>query len=121
MRGEALDDGLLEGADHHQIAHPRDHLPGIFHRLAASQLRIARVQVDRRAAQLLHAGFERQARARAGLLEDHHQRAVGQRPVLLVGLELLFDDAGALEQVFELLAGEVLELQEVFYRRWFLY
>ncbi len=58
IRGEALDDGLLEGADHHQIGHARDDLSGIFHRLAASQLRIARVQVDRRTAELLHAGFE---------------------------------------------------------------
>ena len=57
---------------------------GIFDRFAAPQLRVARIEVDGRAAELLHARFERQARARAGLLEDHHQRAVVQRPVLLV-------------------------------------
>jgi hypothetical protein len=80
--GEALDDRLLEGADHHDVAHARDHLRRILDRLAAPQLRVAGVEVDRRTAQLVHAGLERQARARAGLLEDHHQRAVGQRPVL---------------------------------------
>ena len=113
---KALDDVLLEGADHDDVAHARDHLRRIFHRLAAAELRVARVQVDRRAAELLHAGLERQARARAGLLEDHHQRAVGQRPIVLVGLELLLDAARALEQVVELVAAEVLELQKVLYR-----
>jgi hypothetical protein len=54
-------------------------------------------QINRRTAQLLHAGFERQARARAGFFENHHQRAVGQRPILLIGFEFLFDDAGAFE------------------------
>jgi hypothetical protein len=74
--GKALDDRLLEGADHDHVAHARDHLRRILDRLAALQLRIAAVEVDRRTAELLHAGFERQARARAGLLENHHQRAV---------------------------------------------
>ena len=110
IRGKALDDALLEGAYHHQVTHPRDHLSGIFHRLAAPQLRIARIQIDRRTTELLHTGFERQPRACAGLLEDHHQCAISQRPVLLVGLEPLFDDEGALKQVVELFACEVLEL-----------
>jgi len=58
MRGEALDDALLEGADHHDVAHARNHLPGIFHRFAAPKLRVARVQVDRRTAELVHARLE---------------------------------------------------------------
>ena len=67
----------------------------ILDRLAAPQLGIAGIQVDRRAAQLLHAGLERQPRPRAGLLENHHQCAVGKRPVLLVRLELVLDPPGA--------------------------
>jgi hypothetical protein len=89
--GETLDDLLLEGTDHHDIAHPGDDLCCILDRLTAPQLGIAGIQVDRRAAQLLHAGLERQPRPRAGLLENHHQRAVGKRPVLLVRLELVLD------------------------------
>jgi hypothetical protein len=53
----------------------------VLHRFAAPELRIARIEVDRRAAELVHAGLEGQARARAGLLENHHQRAVLQGPV----------------------------------------
>jgi hypothetical protein len=81
VAGEALDDLLLEGADHDDVAHARDHLRRVLHRLAAPELRVARIEVDRRTAELVHAGLEGQARARAGLLEDHHQRAVLQRPI----------------------------------------
>src|SRR5882672_5167238 len=76
VRGEALDDLLLEGPDHHQVAHARDHLAGVLDRLAAAELRVAGIQVDRGAAELMHARFERQSRARRGLLEDHGERAV---------------------------------------------
>jgi len=62
----------------------------------------------------VHAGFKRQTRPRTGLLENHHQRAVAQWPVLLVRLELILDPAGAFENVFELFAREILELQKVF-------
>ena len=48
-----------------------------------------------------------------GLLEDHRQRAVDQRRVLLVVLEALLDRRRALEQVGVLLGAEVLELQVV--------
>src|SRR5437660_11312978 len=113
MRGEALDDLLLEGADHHQVAHARDHLRRVLDRLAAPELRVTRVQVDRRAAELVHARLERQARARRLLLEDHRQRAVLERPVALVALEAVLDRAGAREQMLVLLARKVLELQEV--------
>jgi hypothetical protein len=88
MGGKALDHRLLEGSDHHHVAHARDHLRRILDRLAALQLRVAAVEVDRRTTELLHAGFERQAGTRAGLLENHHQRAIAERPVFAVGLEL---------------------------------
>ena len=45
------------------------------------ELRVAAVQVDRDAAQLVHAGLERHARARRRLLEHHRERAVAQRLV----------------------------------------
>src|SRR5882672_2014084 len=113
VRGETFDDLLLEGTDHHDVAHARDHLCRIFHRFAAAELRIAGAEEDRRSAELVHAGLERQPRARALLLENHHQRAIEKRVVRLVGLELLLDPARAPEQVFELVPPEVLELQKV--------
>ena len=96
--------------------HARDHLRRVLDRLAAAELRVARVEVDRRAAELVHAGLERQRACACWLLEDHRQRAVRQRPVGLVALELLLDPARALEQVLEFLAREVVELQEVLWR-----
>jgi hypothetical protein len=57
---EALDDFLFEGADHDDVAHARNHLRRILDRLAATQLRIAGIEIDGRTAQLMHAGFERQ-------------------------------------------------------------
>ena len=111
--GEALDDLLSERADHHDVDHARHHLRHVFDRLAAPELRVACVQVDRRAAELVHAGLERQARASAGLLEDHRQRAVFERPVAPIGLELALDPGRAREQVFVLFPAEVEERQVV--------
>src|SRR5205809_276612 len=77
------------------------------------KLRVPRIQIDRRAAELVHTRLERQARARRGLLEDHGEGAVFERPVALVALELVLDPARAREQMLVLLAREVLELQVV--------
>jgi hypothetical protein len=59
MRSETLDDRLLIGADHHRIAHARNDLGGILDGLAATELRITRVEVDRRTAELVHARLKR--------------------------------------------------------------
>jgi hypothetical protein len=121
--GQAVDDrharvgrklhqlGLLVGADHHDVDHARDHSGAVLDRLAAAQLAAIGGQVHHRAAHLVHARLKTHAGARRGLLEDHRQRAVGQRVVLLVVLEALFDDGRALEQVGVLLRAQVLELQ----------
>src|SRR5258708_34185225 len=113
LRGEALDDRLLEGADHDDVDHARDDARAVLDGLAAAQLRLARVEHDRRASQLVDAGFERHARARRALLEDHCQHAVGERLVGDVVLEPLLDQACAAEKVFELPALEVGEPQEM--------
>ena len=47
------------------------------------------------------------------LLEHHRERAVAQRPVKLVALEALLDQARALEQLLELGAIEILKLQKM--------
>ena len=77
------------------------------------KLRVAAIEVDRDAAELVHPRLERNARARRMLLEHHRQRAVAQRLIELVALEPVLDPARAREKVLELVAGEVLELQEV--------
>ena len=112
--GKTLDDVLLKGADHDQVAHARNDLRGVFHRLAAAQLRVARVEVDGVAAELLHTCFKRQARARGAFLENHHQGAIGQRMIRLVGLEALLDNARALENMLQLGTAQVVKLQKMF-------
>src|SRR3990167_241775 len=115
MLRKTLDLGLLEGADHHQVHHAADDLGAVFNRLGVAELAVARGQVHHAAAKLVHARLKAHARARAGLLENHGQRAVNQRVVLLVGLEFLLDQRGALEQVGVFVGGEVVELQIVFH------
>jgi hypothetical protein len=116
MGGKALDLGVLVGADHHDVDHPRDHAGGVFDRLAATQLRVAGGDVNDRSAELVHARFEADARARTGLFKHHRERAVAQRLVELVALEAILDDRGAREHVFDLIAREIGKLQEVTYR-----
>ncbi len=58
MTGKPLDDALLEGTDHHQVAHPRDDLGSILDRLAAAQLRVLGIQKHCAAAELLHSCFK---------------------------------------------------------------
>src|ERR1700752_5273748 len=116
MRGEALDDRLLESPDHHHVDHPRYHSGDVLDRLAARELRVAAVQIDSDAAELVHSRLERHPRSRGRLLEHHRQRAIAKRLVQLVALELLLDPARALEEVLQLLAAEIPELQEVLWR-----
>ena len=114
---EAFDDGLLERADHHDVDHARDHPRDVLDRLAARQLRVAAIQVDRDAAELVHARLERHAGARGRFFEHHRQCAVAQRLVEFVALESLLDPLRAGEQVVELVAREIAELQEMPGRR----
>jgi hypothetical protein len=113
MAREAINDVLLEGADHDQVDHARDHLGYVLDRLAPAQLRVPRVEVDGGTAELRHAGLERYPRAGGILLEDHRQRAPCQRLVALPAALARLELGGTAEQVFELAALEVAQLQEV--------
>lgn len=110
---KALNDVLAERADHDDVDHPRDDLRCVFDRLAAAELRVARAHEDGVTAQLEDARFERQARARRVLLEDHRERAVVQRMIRLVVLELALQDARAFEHVLVVIQREIVELQIV--------
>ena len=111
--GETLDDLLAERADHDDVDHARDDLRRVLDRLAASELRVARAEEHRVAAELEDAGFERETRARRILLEDHRERAVVQRVIRLVVLELALQDARAFEHVVVIVERKILELQIV--------
>ena len=55
---EALNDLLTERADHDHVAHAGHHLRSIFDRLTSTELTVARVEVNGRTAELMHAGFK---------------------------------------------------------------
>jgi hypothetical protein len=76
---KALDLVLTVGADHHQVHHAADHPGAVVDRLGAAELAVAGGQVHHAAAQLVHAGLKAHPGAGRSLLEDHGQRAVGQR------------------------------------------
>ena len=99
MFGKGFDARLLEGANHHNIHHAADDARGVFNRLAAPELAVARGQVHDAAAKLVHARLKTHARARAGFFKNHRQRAVGERMVFFIRLELALDDGGALQKV----------------------
>ncbi len=94
-------------------AQGQDATDRVLDRLATPELRIAGVQVDRRAAELLYTGLERQAGAGTGFLENHDQGAILQGPVALVGFELLLDPRRASEDVIKFGAAQILELKEM--------
>ena len=114
--GEALNNLLLEGADHDDVRHARNHLCCVFDRFATTQLRVARIQINGGPAELVHTSFKRQAGARRGFLKNHHQSTIGQRPIALVSLKFTLDPARTREHMLKLVAAELVELQEMFNR-----
>ena len=111
MLGKAVDFVLLVGTNHHQVYHAADDLGAVFNRLGAAQLTAFSRQVHHRAAELVHASFKAHAGAGGGLFKNHHQRAVYQRLVFFVGLELLFDQRCTLKQVRIVGCIQIAELQ----------
>ncbi|MNH20042.1 hypothetical protein D3C79_797950 [compost metagenome] len=81
-----------KGTDHHRIEHARHDDGAVANRLATAQLGVPWREEDGLAAELDHAGFERQAGAGRGLFEDHPQHAVFQR----------FEQYAAVTQVLQL-------------------
>jgi hypothetical protein len=82
-------------------------------RLAPAELGVAGIEKDRGAAQVLDARLEGQSSTGRLLLEDHHQRAIGQRVIGLIALVEVLDDAAAGKDMLDLVAIKVDQLQEV--------
>ena len=100
---------MAERADHDAVEVARQHARRILDRLAAPELQVAVRQEQRLSAELVHARFERNARARRGLLENHAERLALEDMVLharlLHGLELL----GEREDLVELVERQVVD------------
>ena len=97
---------------HKTVDVAREHLRGVGDRLAAAELDVARGEEQGVAAELVHAHFERDPRARRGFLEDHRQGLPGERGAVFV---LVFLHVrGEPEQLQDLVRGVVVHFNEVF-------
>ena len=100
---------MAERADHDAVEVARQHARRILDRLAAAELQIAVREEQRLPAELVHARFKRNTRARRGLLENHAERLALEDVVLharlLHGLELL----GEREDLVELVERQVVD------------
>ena len=81
MRSQFLDLGVVVGAQDNRIGHAAEHTRGVGDALAAAQLHGARLHHQRTSAELAHGHIERHPGAGRTLLEDHRQRAAGERRV----------------------------------------
>jgi len=110
---ELLGDLLAEGADEETVTVAVDDARRVANGLAARGLHLVGAHVEGLGPELRRAGLEADARARRKLLEDHREGLATQ------GFEDLTHGALALEldrrvdEVADLLGGEVGELQEV--------
>ncbi len=106
-----LDDLVVrKGADHDPIHVARQHAGGIRDRLTTPELNVARREKERVPAELPRADLERHARPGGGFHEDHPQRLTRERlPVVPPAPHAV----GEIEQVIELVAGEVRDGEEV--------
>ncbi len=77
---------MIARTEHDQVDHLGQHARGIFDRFAAPQLSVVGAQEDGMTAELLHAGFEGDARARRLQIEDHRERSTAERLVDRAGL-----------------------------------
>src|SRR5438477_83232 len=77
--GKISDRFVRERARHDPLDIPRQHLRRIVNRLSSANLNVARGEEQRVTAELEHACFKRDARARRRFLEDHRQRLSFQR------------------------------------------
>ena len=103
---------LLEGADHHDVAHPRNHLRRILDRLAAPELRIAGIEVDAEPPSCMPASKDRRVRVLAFRRSSPAVRS-GSGQYLPVGLELVLDPARTRRTGIEFVTAEILNCRNV--------
>jgi len=118
MRRKGLDLGLFIGANHYQVHHAANDFGTVFNRFGAPQLAVAGGQVHHAAAHLVHAGLKAHPGAGGGLFENHGQRAVYQRAVFFIRLELVLDGGGALQHIQGFIGAQVVKLKVVLHGRY---
>ncbi len=108
--GQLLDLGVAVGADHDPVDIAGQHPGGVRNRLTPPDLDVLAGEEEGLAAQLVGPDLEGDAGAGGRLGEDHRQRLAGEG-----GLPILppLHPLGQIEELLDLLAAEVGDLQEV--------
>src|SRR5579872_2627922 len=109
-----LDRGLMrEGANHYDVDGAREVARDILHRFALADSDVAGREIDRVAAELRHAGFERDACTQRRLLENHRERLAAQMRMFEADLQFGLQPRGEREQTVEFIVAEGSEIEEV--------
>ena len=90
-----------EGANHDAVDHALQVLGDVMNAFALAQVDVRRREIQRKAAKLLYANFERNPRAQRRLFEDHRQRLALQS--FAVGGMVGFHSARRLQEMKDLL------------------
>ena len=96
-RASSTSERVRERARDDQVDPARQVARDVADGLARAEADVVGRQVDRRAAELLDAGLEGDARAQARLLEDHGERLADQRRGRLAGAKLCLQSIGVVE------------------------
>ncbi len=111
--GEVGDGLVLERAAHEHVDHAREDLRGVVERLASAEMDLARLEIERVAAEVRHRRLERNASSRGRFLEDHAEVGVGKQFRGVPPLVGRFQKHRQIHDVGELLPGEILRVNEV--------
>src|SRR5690606_9144398 len=98
------------GADHDAVDVAGEDTGRVPDGLAAAELDVAGREEQGVAAELERPDLEGHAGARGALLEDHRERLAGER---LAAILAELDAPGQVEQVVQLVGGEVRDLEEI--------
>src|SRR5712692_6524548 len=112
VRGELLDVGLGERPDHDRVEIARQHDGCVLDRFAATQLEIARREIEPGTDELVDADLEGDPRSRRGVLEDHSQRPAGQEVMLLTRLLEALELVGEVEDLEQLVRAPIRDARE---------
>jgi hypothetical protein len=110
---------LGKGTDHDTVAVAQQHPGGILYRLAPADLALLAGKKQGVAAQLVHTGLKGDTGTGGVLLKNHGQGLALELIVSNAMLLAKFQLVGGVQDLQDLLAGQVQQLQQVFFHRLF--
>ena len=115
--GHLFDDRMAEGAQHDEVDPAFEVVGDVVERLAGIEAAGRLVDEEGAAAQAVHAGFEGEAGAQRGLLEEHDHLLAGEHAAEVRGA--LLQHGGEAEEREDFGGGEVVDGDEIAGRKRF--